>query len=99
MNPLFKCCGYYCSCLLIVGIVVFGIMIGLIQSHNPWLTREFKHDIDSKVDALIIAIIVNAVCFVLCVSCLVIGTCSEIKQKQIQDREDENFNFGLNKNL
>lgn len=30
MNPIMKCCGYYCSCILLVGVVVFGIMIGLI---------------------------------------------------------------------
>eukprot|EP00347_Sterkiella_histriomuscorum_P021119 403335179 len=94
-----KCCGYYCSCLLIVGIVVFGILIGLIQSHNPWLTREFRHETDQKVDALIIAIIVNAVCFVLCVACLAVGSCSEIKQKKLQEQEDDNFVFGNNKNL
>jgi len=74
-----KCCGYYCSCILLVGVVVFGIMIGLIQSHNPWLTREFKHDIDSRVDALIIAIIVNGVCFFMCVACLMVGSCQETK--------------------
>lgn len=82
MNPILKCCGYYCSCLLIVGIVFFGILIGLIQSKNKWLVRNFPHDTDSKVDALIIAIVANAVCFVLCVACLMVGTCSEIKQKK-----------------
>lgn len=94
-----KCCGYYCSCLLIVGVVVFGILIGLIKSHNPWLTREFHGETDNKIDALIIAMIVNGVCFALCVGCMTIGACSENKQKQIQDKEDDNFNFGLNKNL
>jgi hypothetical protein len=85
MNPILKCCGYYCSCLLIVGIVFFGILIGLIKSHNKWLTREFAHDTESKVDALIIAIVANAVCFVLCVACLMVGSCSEAKQRKLQE--------------
>ena len=82
MNPIAKCCGYYCSCVSIVGIVFFGILIGLIKSHNLWLTREFAHDIDHKVDALIIAIVANAICFGVCVTCTVIGTCQEIKAAQ-----------------
>jgi len=89
MNPILKCCGYYCSCLLIVGIVVFGIMIGLIQAHNPWLTREFGQNIQPRVDALIIAIIVNAVCFGLCVVCLVVGQVKETKERrEIEIREE-----------
>lgn len=81
MHPIAKCCGYYCSCILVVSIVFFGILIGLIKSHNPWLTKEFSHDIDTRVDAIIIAIIVNSVCFFMCLACVVVGTCQEIKQK------------------
>jgi multisubunit Na+/H+ antiporter MnhC subunit len=97
MNPIMKCCGYYCSCITLVGIVFFGILIGLIKSHNPWLTKEFPHDIDTRVEALVIAIIANAVCFGLCVTCVVIGTCQEIKAQK-NSKEDEDFNFGMKQN-
>ena len=74
MNPLLKCCGYYCSCVSILGVVFFAILIGLVKDQNPFLVRhqdeEERHE---KVRALVIAIIVNSVCFVGCLGCVCFG--------------------------
>ncbi len=77
MNPMIKCCGYYCSCILLVSFAFYGVLIALLHQKNPYLTRDFPHEIDDKIDAVIIALVVNGVCFVGCVLCTVIGTCKE----------------------
>ena len=69
-RDLLKCCGAYCSCLLIVGIGFFAILIGLIHSDNVFLLRE-KSEREEKISALVTAIIINAVCLVGCVACTV----------------------------
>ena len=65
---LLKCCGMYCSCLLTVGIGFFLILMGLIYSGNHFLLRE-EHEKEEKIDALVTAIIINAVCLVGCIAC------------------------------
>ena len=67
-NDFLKCCGMYCSCLLVVGIGFFLILIGLIHSGNVFLLRE-EHEKEEKIDALVTAIIINAVCLVGCIAC------------------------------
>ena len=67
-RDLMKCCGMYCSCLLVVGIGFFLILIGLIHNENVFLLRE-KSEKDEKIDALVTAIIMNAVCLVGCIAC------------------------------
>ena len=82
MHPILKCCGIYCSCILVISFVFYGILIALVATGNPWLTREFRHDIDSKVEALVLALIVNAVCLVGCVACTAFGRWQEIKEQR-----------------
>ena len=77
MHPIAKCCGYYCSCILMVSLAFYGILIILIESGNPWLTKGFAKDKASKVDAIIVALVVNAICMVLCIGCVLVGRCQE----------------------
>ena len=65
-----KCCGYYCTCLLVVAIGFFLILIGLINSGNRFLLKEehLKHE---KVEALVVAIIISAVCLTGCIACTI----------------------------
>lgn len=93
MHPIVKCCGYYCSCILVLSLAFFGILIGLIESHNPWLTKEFRHDIDTRTSALILAIIVNAICFVGCVACIMVGRCQE-QRELLKKLDNDNFDLG-----
>ena len=37
MNPICKCCGYYCAFLMIIGLYFFGIMIALEKTGSPYL--------------------------------------------------------------
>jgi hypothetical protein len=39
MNPISKCCGTYCACLMVSGIVFFAIMIAMFQTGNPFLIK------------------------------------------------------------
>ncbi len=94
MHPIAKCCGYYCSCILVLSLAFFGILIVLIESHNPWLTKEFRHDIDTRTSALIIAIIVNGICSVLCIGCVVVGNIQE-KKALASKKDDDDFGFDL----
>lgn len=97
MNPIMKCCGYYCSCILLVSFAFYGILIGLLMQGNKWLTRDFPHEIDAKVDAVIIALIVNGVCFILCVGCMVVGKIQENKKLK-ETKEDDDFNVHVKQN-
>jgi uncharacterized membrane protein (DUF485 family) len=97
MHPILKCCGYYCSCILVASLAFFGILIALISTHNPWLTREFRHDTESRVTALIIAIIVNAICFVLCVGCVMFSRMQDAKEAA-RIKEEEEGGMGMMKN-
>ena len=89
MHPIAKCCGYYCSCILVVSIIFFGILIALLESGNMWLVRNFNtpDGISERVDSLVLAIIVNGICAALCILCIVIGRVREGKLKS--DDEDE----------
>jgi hypothetical protein len=40
MNPLLKCCGYYCACLAFIGIIMFAILMGIIKNENPYFIKE-----------------------------------------------------------
>ncbi len=37
MNPVLKCCGYYCSFLMIVGVYFFACMIALEATESPFM--------------------------------------------------------------
>lgn len=78
MNPIAKCCGYYCSCVLVVSFFFFGILIQLIEDRNWWVIREFPHDTATKIEAITVVMIMNAVCLVLCFGCTFYG----IKQEK-----------------
>ena len=62
MNPLIKCCGYYCSCLCVVGIIVFALLAIMEANMNPVLARIAPEESTDRRNALIIACVVNAVC-------------------------------------
>jgi hypothetical protein len=89
MNPIAKCCGYYCSCILVVSFFFFGILIELIKERNLWIIRDFANDTESKIEAIVIVMIMNAVCLVLCAGCTFMGVRAE-KQEQLRlEREEE----------
>jgi hypothetical protein len=89
MNPIAKCCGYYCSCILVVSFFFFGILIALIQQRNWWIIREFAHDTDSKIEAITLVMITNGLCLFLCVGCTVYGTMQEKKELLRLERLEE----------
>ncbi len=92
MNPIMKCCGYYCSCLIAVSFFFYALLIYLINERNWWIIRDFPHDTDSKIKAITIAMIVNAVCLVGCVGCLAYGQAQERKEaEEAERREEERF--------
>ena len=39
MNPLAKCCGVYCACLMITGIIFFGILAIMLKNDNKFLSK------------------------------------------------------------
>ena len=80
MNPMLKFYGQYCSCLAALSLIFFGILIIIVGKRNPYLVRgATEEEISSKIKALVIAIIVNAVCFVLCAACVFFGVMQERK--------------------
>ena len=92
MNPIMKCCGYYCSCIIFFSFFFFGILIFLIKQGNWWLIRDFPHDTGSKVEALTIAMIVNFVCLVGCIGCLKYNADKEEEERKKAERdEDDNL--------
>ena len=84
MNPILKFCGYYCSCILVVGIIFFLILICLVEEENPYLLKD-PNEKGERIEALTLAIICNAVCFGLCVACLFYGRMTEPKTKDDYD--------------
>lgn len=84
-----KCCGYYCSCIIVVSFFFYGLLIWLIQSGNWWLIRDFPHDTASKVEALTLAMVANAVCLVGCGGCLYYGNKQEQKLRELAERDDD----------
>ena len=89
MNPIMKCCGYYCSCIIVVSFFFYAIMIYLIKAGNWWIIRDFPNDTESKVKSIIIAMVVNAVCLVGCISCLRYGQAQEKLQAEEEERREE----------
>ncbi len=89
MNPIMKCCGYYCSCIIFVSFFFYGMLIYLIGQRNWWLIRDFPHDTDSKIEALTFAMIANAICLIGCVGCLWYNNMQEKKERELAEREDD----------
>ena len=94
MHPIMKCCGYYCSCVIVFSFAFYGILIYLISSRNWWIIRDFPDDTDSKVQAITIAMVVNAVCLVGCVGCLKYNAAKE-EEERIRAERDEDDNIEL----
>jgi hypothetical protein len=88
MNPFAKCCGLYCSCLMVTGIIFFAILAVMESRGNIFLTREHPEATDEKVNALMIAMALNAVCLINCIACVVVGTRREKEEARKQAEED-----------
>jgi len=61
MGPLGRCCLYYCSGIMIVGVVFFGILI-LLESLGSRYLDPHNEDIDypgDSIKSLVIAIAVR----------------------------------------
>lgn len=89
MNPILKCCGYYCSCIIVVSFFFYGILIALIQNRNWWIVRDFSHDTDSKIESITLAMIVNAICLAVCVGCTAYGTIQERKEQARAEMDED----------
>jgi hypothetical protein len=91
MHPLLKCCGYYCACLAFFSLPFYIILIGLVDSENAYLVGGEGDDaVDDKIDALVIALIVNGVCFVLCTLCVIFGRIQEANEEKKKLAIEEN---------
>jgi len=87
-----KCCGYYCSCIIVVSFFFYGILIYLINKRNWWVIKDFSHDTESKIESIIIAMIVNAVCLLGCIGCLAHGRAQEKREaEEVERREEEKY--------
>ena len=78
-KALLKICGYYCSCLLIVGIGFYAILIALIGTCNRYLLKH-EHEKEEKIEAFVIAIVINAVCLAGCIACTFYMRMAEAKE-------------------
>ena len=70
MNQGLKCCGYYCSCLMIFGMLFFLILIIMQVNRNPFLTSKDPEETSDRISALAIAMGINLVCLFNCIMCL-----------------------------
>ena len=88
MNPVLKCCGYYCTFLMIVGIFFFGSMIVLEATESPYL-GDFQLGSESSYATMTRecgwALLINIAGIVCCVAC----TVAQDKKPQEEDDEDE----------
>ena len=88
MNPIMKCCGYYCTCIIMVSFFFYGMLIYLIKERNWWIIRDFPNDTDSKIKAITIAMVVNGICLLGCVGCLVQGQNQEKREAEEKERRE-----------
>jgi len=61
----------------------------LINKRNWWVIKDFSHDTESKIESIIIAMIVNAVCLVGCIGCLAHGRAQEKREAEEAERREE----------
>ena len=96
MNPLAKCCGVYCACLMISGIVFFAILAIMLKNGNKFLEKGTPEENGERITALMICIGVNAVCFINCTVCVIVGSRKEAEEeKRRQEEERERASKGL----
>jgi len=88
MNPLAKCCGIYCACLMITGVLFFAILAIMLKNNNAFLSKGHPEENPDRVTALFIAIGVNAVCFVNCVVCVIVGSRKEAEEELRKEEEE-----------
>ena len=82
MHPVAKCCSFYCSCVMVSGILFFSILAVMESNHNMFLTHGKSQDeIDEKVSALYITMGVQALCLVGCIVQIVVGTRKEREEE------------------
>jgi hypothetical protein len=82
MNPIKKCCGYFCSCILVVSLFLLWNLFEVIKERNWWIIY-FSNDTDTKFYAIVIVMIMNALCLVLCAGCTLNGVRAE-KEEQLR---------------
>ena len=66
-----KFCGYYCTWIIMVNFLFFGILIFLIKERNWRMIQNLDKDIYSKIKAITITMIVNGICLLGCEGYLV----------------------------
>jgi hypothetical protein len=96
-KALLKMCGYYCSCLLVIGIGFYAILIALISTGNRYLLKHESEKAD-KIEAFVIAIIINAVCLGGCVACTLYLRIQDAKEREILRKEEEELDKDLKMN-
>ena len=82
MHPISKCCGMYCSCLMVMGVIFFAILAVLEASKNPFLNRHHPEESGKRVFSLGMAIVINVVCFIGCFACVFVGLKKEEQEKE-----------------
>lgn len=82
MHAIAKCCGYYCACIMATGMVFFAVLAIMQLNKNTYLTRFYPEETDSRVTALVLAIALNGICFINCVSCIYYGSKKEAEEEE-----------------
>ena len=82
MHPVAKCCSLYCSCVMVSGIIFFAILAIMEANHNMFLTHgKSQNEIDEKIGALQMTMIVQLVCLVTCIVNVIVGTRKEREEE------------------
>ena len=88
MNPVLKCCGYYCTFLMIVGIFFFGVMIALEATESPYL-GDFQMGSESSYTTMTRecawALLINIAGIICCMACTI---AQDRKPHEEDDEED-----------
>ena len=80
MNPFCKCCGYYCTFTMFIGILFFAIWAAMEATESPWFgifqedaytgdTGTASEQYSQKEMECIYALIINAAVMICCFTC------------------------------
>ena len=89
-NGLFKCCVYYCSGIMIVGIAFFSVLMIMLKTDSLYLKPKpddtgARATYNDHFKAVLIATIMNAVCASGC--CALIWLCQPKKGDDVYDKD------------
>ena len=95
MSAILRFCNHYCTCLVFLALVFYGLLFILEKQRNEYLIKEIQHGGSevSRMRTIGVVLIINAVLFIACM--LLVK--AQPKQEEPEEEGEWKFAYKLEK--